>query len=81
MGAPGGGKGTISKKIISDFNFVHVSTGDLLRSQVAMGTPLGLQAQGFMNAGALVPDEVIVGMVKSQNKGNASLLLDGRVFL
>mmetsp|Transcript_8771 Transcript_8771/g.27306 ORF Transcript_8771/g.27306 Transcript_8771/m.27306 type:complete len:238 (+) Transcript_8771:74-787(+) len=79
MGPPGGGKGTISKKLIKDFSFHHVSTGDMLRAQVRMGTPLGLKAKEFMEAGGLVPDGLIVDMVMEEIKGveNKHVLLDG----
>jgi len=79
MGPPGGGKGTISKKLIKDFGFHHVSTGDMLRAQVRSGTPLGLKAKGFMDKGELVPDDVIVGMVLEEVKEKKAehVLLDG----
>jgi nucleoside-triphosphate--adenylate kinase len=86
MGPPGGGKGTISKKIIRDFGFAHLSTGDILRANVNAGTDLGKQAKGFMESGALVPDQLIVDLVTaevsalnaSQEAGARSLvLLDG----
>ncbi len=66
LGAPGAGKGTQAKKVAEAAGIAHVSTGDMLRAQVAAGTELGLQAKGFMDAGKLVPDQVIIGMVKSR---------------
>jgi adenylate kinase len=60
MGPPGGGKGTISKKIIGDFEFSHLSTGDVLRANVRDGTPLGKEAKAYMDKGALVPDTLMV---------------------
>ena len=59
IGAPGAGKGTMSDILIKNFDLVHISTGDMLREAVKNGTPVGKIAQGYMNAGALVPDEVI----------------------
>ncbi|KAL3756076.1 hypothetical protein ACHAWU_002655 [Discostella pseudostelligera] len=82
LGKPGGGKGTISSKILSDFpQFKHVSTGDELRQHVRNGTELGLQAKKFMDEGLLVPDEVMIKMVfattQSASATGQSLLLDG----
>lgn len=79
MGPPGGGKGTISKKLIKDFGFHHVSTGDMLRAQVRSGSELGKSAKQHMDAGGLVPDELIINMVMDEvkNSGKEHLLLDG----
>ena len=79
LGAPGAGKGTQSAKLVEQFNFNHVSTGDLLRAAVKEGTPLGVKAKGFMDAGELVPDEVVIGLVEELLKADpeASYLLDG----
>lgn len=84
MGPPGGGKGTISKKLIKDFGFHHISTGDVLRAHVNSGTQLGKEAAGYMNDGALVPDELIIALVREEtNKTKANdgesnrVLLDG----
>eukprot|EP00931_Biecheleriopsis_adriatica_P106094 TRINITY_DN80605_c0_g1_i1.p1 TRINITY_DN80605_c0_g1~~TRINITY_DN80605_c0_g1_i1.p1 ORF type:complete len:267 (+),score=70.02 TRINITY_DN80605_c0_g1_i1:78-803(+) len=79
MGPPGGGKGTISKKLIKDFGFHHISTGDMLRAQVRSGTALGLEAKQHMESGGLVPDDLIIGMVM-QEVGDLTtdrVLLDG----
>ncbi|MCL2383256.1 MAG: adenylate kinase [Oscillospiraceae bacterium] len=64
IGAPGSGKGTASKRLKKDLGLLHVSTGDVLRENVKNGTELGLKAKSYMDAGGLVPDEVIIGMVK-----------------
>mmetsp|Transcript_34491 Transcript_34491/g.88498 ORF Transcript_34491/g.88498 Transcript_34491/m.88498 type:complete len:245 (+) Transcript_34491:64-798(+) len=79
MGPPGGGKGTLSKKLIKDFNFHHISTGDMLRAQVRAGTELGATAKKYMDSGELVPDQLIVDMVLAETKSaNATdILLDG----
>mmetsp|Transcript_2825 Transcript_2825/g.4038 ORF Transcript_2825/g.4038 Transcript_2825/m.4038 type:complete len:253 (-) Transcript_2825:218-976(-) len=81
MGPPGGGKGTISKKILKDFSFVHVSTGDVLRMNVAQKTELGLRAKQFMDKGEYVPDGVMIDLVKDEIQkagGNdPNVLLDG----
>ena len=66
LGAPGAGKGTQAKYICEKFSIPQISTGDMLRAQVKAGTPLGLEAKKHMDAGGLVPDEVIIGMVKER---------------
>lgn len=66
LGAPGAGKGTQAKKVAEAASIAHVSTGDMLRAQVAAGTALGREAKTFMDAGKLVPDQVIIGMVKAR---------------
>jgi len=79
MGPPGGGKGTLSKKIVRDFGFHHISTGDILRAQVRAGSDLGKEAKGFMDSGGLVPDKLIIDMVLAEVKQAAAskVLLDG----
>ena len=66
FGPPGAGKGTQSELLIEKYNLVHLSTGDLLRSEIAAGTELGLEAKKIMDQGKLVPDEVVVGMIKGK---------------
>ena len=63
FGPPGAGKGTQSQKLIAKYHLVHLSTGDLLRAQIAEGTDLGLQAKKLMDEGLLVPDAVVIGMI------------------
>jgi adenylate kinase len=63
LGPPGAGKGTQADRLQADFSLPHISTGDMLRAQVSEGTQLGLEAKRYMNAGELVPDEVIIGMI------------------
>jgi adenylate kinase len=63
FGPPGSGKGTQSENIIAANGLQHLSTGNLLRSEITHQTPLGLKAKTFMDAGQLVPDEVVIGMV------------------
>jgi adenylate kinase len=80
FGPPGAGKGTQSQKLINKYNLVHLSTGDLLRSEIAAGTELGLKAQSLMNAGLLVPDEVVIGMIDhklKENKDAGGFIFDG----
>lgn len=63
LGPPGAGKGTQAERIRSDFGLVHISTGDMLREAVAKGTEMGVKAKSFMDAGDLVPDDVVIGIV------------------
>ncbi|MBA9076997.1 MULTISPECIES: adenylate kinase [Rufibacter] len=80
FGPPGAGKGTQSQKLIQKYGLIHLSTGDLLRSEIAQGTELGLKAKGLMDAGLLVPDEVVIGMIESklaQNPNAAGFIFDG----
>lgn len=80
LGAPGAGKGTQANYIKEKFNIPQISTGDMLRAAVKAGTPLGLKAKGFMDSGGLVPDEVIIGLVKERIKDDdcrEGFLLDG----
>ena len=65
FGPPGSGKGTQSEKIVKQFGLVHLSTGDLLRREIAEKTPLGQEASRVMEKGQLVPDEVVIGMIDS----------------
>ena len=68
LGAPGAGKGTQAAFITEKFGIPQISTGDMLRAAVKAGTPLGREAKKFMDAGALVPDDVIIGLVKERIK-------------
>ncbi len=79
LGAPGSGKGTQCKRIVDEYGLAHLSSGDILRKERAEGTDLGKQAQGFMDSGALVPDELIIEMmVKAVNNApDAGFVLDG----
>ncbi len=66
LGAPGAGKGTQAARIVEEFGLVHLSTGDILRKAVADKTPLGLEAKRYMDEGGLVPDDVVIGLVKER---------------
>ncbi len=80
FGPPGSGKGTQSEKLIAKYNFKHLSTGDLLRSEIAGKTKLGLEAKKIMDKGELVPDEVVIGMISSALDANPDVpgfLFDG----
>lgn len=80
LGAPGAGKGTQAAKLVAEFGTPHISTGDMLRAAVKAGTPLGKKAQSYMNAGELVPDEVIIGLVTerlSEPDTQKGFILDG----
>lgn len=80
FGPPGSGKGTQSEKLIAKYGLKHLSTGDLLRSEIAAQTPLGLEAKKIMDKGQLVPDEVVIGMISSaldNNPAAKGFLFDG----
>ena len=80
FGPPGSGKGTQSEKLIAKYGLKHLSTGDLLRSEICRETPLGKEAQNFMDKGQLVPDEVVIGMISSaldENPDARGFLFDG----
>lgn len=80
FGPPGSGKGTQSEKLIAKYNLKHLSTGDLLRSEIANQTALGLEAKKVMDKGELVPDEVVIGMISTaidQNPDAKGFLFDG----
>ena len=80
LGAPGAGKGTQAKQVAESAKLAHISTGDMLRQEVAVGTALGTQAKTFMDAGKLVPDDVIIGMVRTRIQlpdAKSAWILDG----
>jgi adenylate kinase len=80
LGPPGAGKGTQAEYLVQKFNLAYISTGEILRSAVKNGTPLGQQARQFMEQGQLVPDEVVVGIVQerlSESDCEQGALLDG----
>jgi len=80
FGPPGAGKGTQSENLIKEYSLVHLSTGDILRSEIKNGTALGLEAKKLMDAGILVPDEVVIGMIESkleENKSANGFIFDG----
>lgn len=70
FGPPGSGKGTQSAKLVEKYGLLQLSTGDLLRAEIAEGTALGLKAKSLMDAGQLVPDEVVIGMISSKLENN-----------
>lgn len=80
IGAPGSGKGTQAKKLQESLGYAHVSTGDLLRAAVKQGTELGKQAKSFMDAGGLVPDELVIGLLEealTKPETERGFILDG----
>jgi adenylate kinase len=80
FGPPGSGKGTQSDKLVEKYGLIHLSTGNLLREEIAAKTPLGLEARSFMDKGQLVPDEVVIGMIDSMlehHKDAKGFLFDG----
>lgn len=80
LGAPGAGKGTQAQKLVEEFGFAHISTGDLLRAAVKARSELGLQAKEYMDAGRLVPDQLVVDLVKERLEGDdakGGFILDG----
>ena len=66
LGPPGAGKGTQAEKIAERYSLAHISTGDMLRAEIASETPLGIEAKALIDRGELVPDEIIIGMVKNR---------------
>ena len=80
FGPPGAGKGTQSDKLIAKNELVHLSTGDILRSEIANGTALGMEAKKLMDQGLLVPDNVVIGMIEVKvdaNKNAKGFIFDG----
>ncbi len=80
FGPPGSGKGTQSERLISKYGLKHLSTGDLLRSEISGQTPLGMAAKSYMDKGQLVPDEVVIEMISSALDNNPQahgFLFDG----
>ncbi|AXI00393.1 adenylate kinase [Sporosarcina sp. PTS2304] len=80
MGLPGAGKGTQADKIVEKYGIPHISTGDMFRAAIKDGTELGVKAKSFMDQGALVPDEVTIGIVRerlSKSDCDKGFLLDG----
>ncbi len=80
FGPPGAGKGTQAANLIEKYQLVHLSTGDILRGELAAKSPLGLEAKKFMDKGELVPDEVVIGMIEvklDQNPAAKGFIFDG----
>jgi adenylate kinase len=80
LGPPGAGKGTQAKRLFAEFGIPHISTGDILRAAVQQGTELGRKAQPLMNAGKLVPDEIMIGIIEERLKESdcsKGFVLDG----
>ncbi|MFA6088100.1 adenylate kinase [Mucilaginibacter sp.] len=80
FGPPGAGKGTQSQNLIEKFGLIHLSTGDLLRNEIAQGTELGREAKKLMDEGVLVPDKVVIGMISNKldaNKDAKGFIFDG----
>ena len=80
LGAPGAGKGTQAQKLVEEFHVAHISTGDLLRAAVKAQSELGIKAKEYMDAGQLVPDELVIGLVKerlAEDDAKIGFILDG----
>ncbi|MCI8912040.1 MAG: adenylate kinase [Clostridia bacterium] len=80
LGAPGAGKGTQATRVCEKYNIPHISTGDILRANIKAGTALGVEAKSYIDKGLLVPDEVVIGLVKdrlAQSDCKKGFLLDG----
>lgn len=80
LGAPGAGKGTVAQELVAEFGVAHISTGDLLRAAVKGGTELGVQAKKYMDAGELVPDKLVIDLVKERlaaDDAQQGFILDG----
>ena len=80
LGGPGAGKGTQAQKLVAEFGFAHISTGDLLRAAIKEGSKLGKKAKGYMDAGQLVPDDLVIDLVKERlqdDDAQKGFILDG----
>jgi adenylate kinase len=80
LGPPGAGKGTQAKRLVEKYHIPQISTGDMLRAALKEGTPLGLEAKKYMDAGGLVPDSVVIGLVKERIQkpdAKGGYMLDG----
>ncbi len=78
LGAPGAGKGTVAKRLVDKNGWIQISTGDMLREEIAKQSPLGLEAKNYMDQGNLVPDDLIIKMLKTHlEHGENGVLLDG----
>ena len=80
LGAPGAGKGTQAQRLVAEFGVAHISTGDLLRAAVKGGTELGVQAKKYMDAGELVPDQLVIDLVQERlaaDDAQKGFILDG----
>ena len=80
LGGPGAGKGTQAQKLVSEFGFAHISTGDLLRAAIKEGSKLGMKAKGYMDEGKLVPDDLVIDLVKERleaDDAQKGFILDG----
>ena len=80
LGAPGAGKGTVAQQLVAEFGIAHISTGDLLRAAVKSGSELGVQAKKYMDAGELVPDQLVIDLVKERlgaDEAQRGVILDG----
>lgn len=80
LGAPGAGKGTQAQRLVADFGLAHISTGDLLRAAVKAQSPLGVEAKKYMDAGQLVPDQLVIDLVKERlgaDDAQRGFILDG----
>lgn len=80
LGAPGAGKGTVAQQLVAEFGIAHISTGDLLRAAVKSGSELGVQAKKYMDAGELVPDQLVIDLVKERlgaDDAQKGFILDG----
>jgi len=73
FGPPGAGKGTQANLLIEKYNLIHLSTGDILRGEIATGTTLGLEAKSLMDRGDLVPDKAVIGMISSKLDNNPNV--------
>ncbi|MDO4429613.1 MAG: adenylate kinase [Atopobiaceae bacterium] len=80
LGAPGAGKGTQAQKLVAEYGIAHISTGDLLRAAIKEGSKLGKKAKGYMDEGKLVPDELVIDLVKERleaDDAQKGFILDG----
>ncbi len=80
FGPPGAGKGTLAKNLVEKYNFVHLSTGDMIRKEIADGTPFGKKASDIINRGELLSDELVIELIKTRMESGDHSKIFGYIF-